>query len=230
MNKYLKFSNYASYFRNRFVKHVKSYSQSAEDLILNNFFKDKNYGVYVDVGANDPKKFNNTYFFYKKGWRGLNIEPNIDKYVKLKKIRKNDVNLNIGVGSLPGKLDFYDFKEDTLSTFSKDIAEDYQKMGHRVKGVKSVEVCRLDSIFDKHLNGKKIDFITIDTEGNDLDVLKSNDWSKYRPSYLVVETLEYKIDDSAKKLNDIFDEYLKSISYMPVIDTGINTIYADSLK
>ncbi|MEI6553260.1 MAG: FkbM family methyltransferase [bacterium] len=227
MKKYLKASNYIDYAKNKLVTYTKSYSQSGEDLILNNFFKYKNTGVYIDIGANDPKKFNNTYFFYKKGWQGINIEPNIKKIALLNKYRRKDLNLNLGAGSERGVMNFYNFKPDTLSTFSEEIAKEYQSMGHTLKQIEKINVLPLKTILEKHLGNRKIDFLTIDTEGHDLDILKSNDWTKYRPTYIIVETLEYKSDDSAKKIDDVFSEYLTSIDYAKAIDTYINTIYYD---
>lgn len=228
MNKYFKISTYNSFIKNYLVKYQKSYSQTGEDLILNNFFKYKKNGVYVDVGANDPKKFNNTYLFYTKGWRGINIEPNIKKIKQLKRSRPQDINLNLGVGESVNELNFYEFKPDTLSTFSNEIANQYQQMGHKLKEVKKVQVLPLKEVFEKYLSSPKIDFMTVDTEGHDLDVLKSNDWTKYRPTYLIIETLEFKNDDSAKKINQIFDKFLADINYVPVIDTYVNTIYKDN--
>lgn len=230
MNKYLKLSSYLNYFKlkiSSFRCCQKSYSQVGEDLILNFLLKNKKNGFYIDVGANDPKRFNNTYFFYKKGWRGINIEPNKKKIKFFNFWRSRDLNLNFGVGTNKGEMTFYNFKEDTLSTFSKLVADDYVGMGHKILNVEKVQILSLKEIFDKFLKEIKIDFLSVDTEGNDLDVLKSNDWSKYRPEFLIVETLEYKKDDSAKKLNVTYDDYLKSINYEKIAETYINTIYRD---
>ena len=64
-------------FRDRHIAgfSVRSYSQEGEDMILRRIFGDKRLGFYVDVGAHDPRRFSNTYYFYKRGWRGINIEP-----------------------------------------------------------------------------------------------------------------------------------------------------------
>jgi FkbM family methyltransferase len=225
MNKYFKIANYIASIKNYVINYTKSYSQSGEDLILNNFFKYKKTGSYIDIGANDHKKFNNTYFFYSRGWRGINIEPNIKKHANLRKKRKEDINLNFGVGQKEGFMDFYEFKPDTLSTFSTKTAKEYEKMGHKITNRKKIMVFPLKDILDKYFKGTEIDFMTIDTEGNDLDVLKSNDWIKYRPTYLIIETLEYRIDNLARKNNKMFDDYLAEINYVPIIDTYINTVY-----
>lgn len=230
MKKYFKVNNYLNYFKDRInnlIKYQKTYSQTGEDLILNVLLKNKKRGFYVDIGANDPKKFNNTFLFYKNGWSGINIEPNTKKIDLFKKIRKRDLNLNFGVGTANGDLNFYIFKENTLSTFSKEVANDYVSMDHKILDVKKIKVLSLKTIFDKYLNGRNIDFLSVDTEGNDLDVLNSNDWNKYRPNFLIIETLEYKNDNSGKKLNDLYDVYLNNLEYEKIADTYINTIYYD---
>ena len=73
------------------------YSQSGEDIIIGNFFQNKNKGFFVDVGAYHPKHYSNTYLLYKNGWRGINIEPNPASIKLFNKYRKNDINLQTGV-------------------------------------------------------------------------------------------------------------------------------------
>lgn len=225
MNKYLNLKAYCRFFEKKLFGWQRIYSQCGEDLILDMLIN-KASGFYVDVGCNDPRHYNNTYYFYKKGWRGLNIEPNSAKLRQFDWMRSNDVNLNLGVSQSGLELDFYNFHEDTLSTFSKEVSDDLQEMGHRLKEIKKIKTLPLAAIFDQYLpNGTSIDFLTIDTEGYDMEVLKSNDWQKYRPNYILLESLEYKRDGSGGKLNSIFDEYLLTIGYEKVADTYLNSIY-----
>ncbi len=228
MNKYLKVGNYLSFIEKKIFGWQRVYSQCGEDLILDAMMN-KPKGFYVDVGSNDPRHYNNTYGFYKKGWRGINVEPNIKKLRAFRWLRHGDLNLNFGVAQASGQADFYSFKEDTLSTFSKDVAEEYKKMGHKLKEVIKVELRPLSKILEDNLaENQEIDFLTIDTEGYDLEVLKSNDWNKYRPNYVVLESLEYKRDGSGKKLNSIYDDYMNSVGYEKVADTFMNSIYKNS--
>ena len=182
----------------------------------------------MDVGSNDPRHFNNTFYFYKLGWRGINIEPNKRKLNQFRLLRPGDLNLNLGIAQKIGIANFYSFEEDTLSTFSKEVSEKYQNMGHTLKKVGQVELQSLCSVFSNYLKpSQEIDFLTIDTEGYDLEVLKSNDWDKYRPHYIVVESLEYERENTGKKLNHIFNTYMNDIGYEIVADTFINSIYKD---
>jgi len=200
-------------------------SQYGEDLIIESLLPFKKNGFYVDVGANHPIKFNNTLLFYKKGWRGLNIEPNPSSIWLFNFLRKRDLNLNLGIGQKNSEMDFYIFKESTLSTFDKTASEEYKRMGHEVKQVMKIPIIPLKEILEKYAGQKEIDILSVDTEGYDLEVLESNDWQKFRPRFLIIETLEYKKDGTGKKLNDIFDPFTESHGYKKVADTYINTIY-----
>jgi hypothetical protein len=88
-----------------------------------------------------------------------------------------------------------------------------------------IPIIPLKKILEKHAGQKEIDILSVDTEGYDLEVLESNDWQKFRPRFLIIETLEYKNDGTGKKLNDIFDTYTEKIGYKKIADTYINTIY-----
>lgn len=200
-------------------------SQCGEDLILETLLSHTKKGFYVDVGANHPIKFNNTLLFYNKGWSGINIEPSSSRMWLFKIFRRRDINLNIGIGKENSEVDFYVFKESTLSTFDKGASEEYQKMGHPLKKVVKIKILPLKDILEKYVPQKQIDILSIDTEGFDMEVLQSNDWEKFRPRFLIIETLEYRNDGTGKKLNEQFDPYMEKIGYVKVGETYINTIY-----
>ncbi len=165
-----------------------SFSQNGEDVIIDKLLKGKKSGFYVDVGAYDPERFSNTKRFYLKGWKGVNIEPNPDNIYKFYKARKRDVNLNVGIGTKEKSFNFYKMFPSTLSTFSKHKAEEYQEEGFALDSISRIRMTSLSKVFRKY-EVKTIDFMSIDTEGYDLDVLKSNDWIKFRPKIVIVETV-----------------------------------------
>lgn len=222
MYKYLNPQKYSERIRKTIKSGTISYSQSGEDLILNIFFRSRRNGFYVDVGANHPSRLNNTYFFYKRGWTGINIEPDPRNFHKLQRARKRDINLNIGIGKNNGKLTFYAMAPSGLSTFSKDTAASYRNMGHKMKRERSIEIMPLSVVLEKHCS-RSIDFLSIDTEGFDKEVLSSNDWTKFRPKFIIIETLKYKKEGFGEKLS--YDEYFSRISYEKIADTYINSIY-----
>lgn len=200
-------------------------SQTGEDLILDILMPKKKNGFYVDIGANSPVRFNNTFLFHSKGWKGINIEPNPSRLWWFKIFRRKDINLNTGIGDKKSEMDFYVFEPNTLSTFDKHSAEEYKKMGHRVKKIIKIPIVPLSEILDAYANGKNIDVLSLDTEGFDMQILESNNWNKYKPNFIILETLEYRTGTSGKKLNNIYDPYMKKLGYHIVADTYINTIY-----
>ena len=205
------------------IRIVRGYSQCGEDLIIEKLLP-KNEGFYVDIGANHPIRSSNTYLFYKKGWRGINIEPNPSMRWLFKLFRDYDINLNIGIGPKKSEIDLYVFKINTLSTFEKKSADEYQKMGYKLKKIIKVPVFPLKDVLEKYSCEREIDLMSIDTEGYDMEVLKSNDWKKFKPKFIILETTEGAKADKCER-NGMFDEYMAKIGYKIVSNTQLNTIY-----
>jgi len=168
-----------------------SWAQEGEDLVLARFLEGKSQGFYVDVGAHHPFRFSNTAFFSQRGWSGINIEPDPDGAALLVRLRPRDVTLNVGVGTISGPLTFHRFDEPALNTFDAALAsERVQTSKYRLRERMEVSVVRLDELLDSYLpEGRAIDFLTVDAEGRDADVLASNDWHRFRPTIIVVEAL-----------------------------------------
>jgi FkbM family methyltransferase len=169
----------------------KSFSQDGEDVVLNSFYENrkKHKGFYVDIGAHHPFRFSNTQYFYKKGWRGINIEPTVHLYKTFKRHRRKDINLNIGISNSPSSLTFYEFNEPALNGFDKELSTKRDSEGkYKIINTREIKVQRLSDVLDKNLpKNKEIDFFNIDVEGLDLDVLHSNNWDKYSPNYILIE-------------------------------------------
>ena len=166
-------------------------------MILRRVFEGKERGFYVDVGAHHPRRFSNTCFFYRKGWHGINIEPNPEAIVTFQKERSRDINLQMGVSSKDGVLTYYLFNDAALNSFSKALADSrLQTSQYRIVGTKEIKVQTLESILRQFVPAAtKIDFLTIDVEGFDLDALQSNDWETFRPTCVLVESLETSLDE-----------------------------------
>ena len=170
-----------------------SFSQYGEDVLLRGFLEERvnnsDYrGFWVDIGAHDPYRFSNTKLFSDIGWRGLNVDAMPDAIEKFAKYRPNDINVNVGVGDTDGDLDYYIFNDYVVNTFSKAFADEVIKNGGELKGIKKVPVVTLKALLDRYLpKDQYIDFMTIDTEGLDIEILKSNDWGKYKPDYILIE-------------------------------------------
>lgn len=160
-------------------------------MIYRSFFERKNYkGFYVDVGAHHPYRFSNTMHFYNNGWKGINIEPTPGAIRLFNIFRKRDINLNLGIAAIAGILPFYCFAEPALNSFSLAYSENRSAATTQYAIVKTipVETIPLSQVFEKYLPpGQQIDFLTIDAEGLDMEVLQSNNWSKYLPLFVMVE-------------------------------------------
>lgn len=159
----------------------KTYAQFGEDTVLLELFKDKNDGRYVDVGAHHPYRYSNTYLLFKKGWHGVNIDPNPHTIALFNKARPNDENICAGVGNA-GVLTYYRFSDPAVNTFTKEEAEKWKgKPFLKFLGTTEVEVKPLSEL----ITGS-VDLFSIDAEGMDLEVLQSYDW-KYSPRVIVIE-------------------------------------------
>ena len=181
-------------------------------------------GFYVDVGTNDPIRFNNTYKFYKQGWRGINIEPDINAYKKIKKIRSKDININIGIDEAKGEIEYYYFVPNTLNTFSKIEADNYISQGYKLIKTEKILVRRLEDVLNQYLPaGVQIDFMSIDTEGFDINVLNSMNISKFKPKFICIECVKHSISGSV--ITNSVQEVLEQYGYSKIYTNGINSIY-----
>jgi len=176
---------------------VRSYSQEGEDMILRRVFEGKKSGFYVDIGAHHPLRFSNTHYFYRRGWRGINVEPNPDSIRAFQSARRRDFNLQVGVSNYAGRLTYYLFDESALNTFDGALVKSrLADTAYKVVGTIEIPVERLDSILEKYLpENTEIDFLSIDVEGLDFAVLNSNDWRLYRPKIVLVEALGKSLED-----------------------------------
>lgn len=195
------------------------YGQNREDLILWAFFKDQEKGFYVDVGAHHPVDDSVTKLFYLKGWRGINVEPQIEQFKLLNNDRKEDINLNIGISDSPGELKLRSYESSGLSTFSEvqkdELSGRIDDPGTSRYKEYSVKVDTLKNIFKKH-KVKKIHFMKVDVEGYEYNVLKGNDWSVFRPEVLCIE---------ADHVHKDWRPILEASNYVFAFFDGLNEYY-----
>lgn len=199
------------------------WSQEGEDIILRRLFENRSSGFYIDIGALHPFRFSNTYYFYRKGWRGINIEANPESIELFEKFRKRDINLNIAVGLKKGKMKYYMFNEPALNTFDEELAKQRDGLNDfKIVNIIEVEMLPLSEILDIYLpKNQKIDFMNIDVEGLDFEVLQSNNWEKYKPEVLLVEIIP------AKSIEEVLEhniyKYLNELGYYILAKT-FNTV------
>jgi FkbM family methyltransferase len=204
--------------------HRTSYAQCGEDMILETIFLNRKNGFYVDIGANNPIIQSNTHYFYKKGWKGINIDANPKSMKYFNKVRKRDANLNIPISDKEELLDYYIFSSSFFNTFSKEQMEVYKDM---LVDTQQLQTQTLENLLNKHLINKEIDFLSIDTEGWDLKVLKSNNWNKYRPKVILIEFLIYENNDGVEKSE--IAKFLTNLGYKYFCSTPCNSFYIDEV-
>ena len=229
INKYLRICNsffkYYFYFFKNFglIKNSKNFSQEGEDLFLIDFFKNKTEGFYVDVGAFHPFRINNTYALYKKGFRGINIDISATSIDFFNFARPDDTNLNMGASNKFENKIFFSKKNLSFhNTFSKSLAES-KIQNEPFKKKYTIECKPLTQIIDDtKFSNKKIDFLNIDAEGHDYEVLQGLDLKKYSPKIICIE-ISPLVDEKNKNYKDtkIF-KYLLENNYK-LIWKGFNS-------
>lgn len=215
------------------IPYTISYSQTGEDIIVDFLVgakKIKDF-TYLDIGANDPVKINNTYKFYEAGYRGVCIEPDPAVYAKLSKKRPRDTCLNIGLaGKAAGNAEFFIMNQAGLNTFSKEEATALEKNNQgKIMKVIQVPLRTVEEVIDEHFGGKSPVFVNIDVEGLDEEILRHFPFHKYRPAIFCVETVNYTDDASSEKRLEIFN-VMTANGYKPFADTYLNTIFIEDRK
>jgi FkbM family methyltransferase len=180
--------------------HNISYSQDGEDIVIAELFKDKLEGFYVDVGAHHPQRFSNTYYFYLKGWSGINIDAMPGSMKIFDDLRSRDINLEIPISDKSEILTYYEFDEPALNSFSLPLSQErITTSNYKIVAETQLKTHTLAEVLDKYLPPKQtIDFLSIDVEGLDYQVVSSNNWDKYKPKVILVEDLELS---SLKNIN-----------------------------
>lgn len=203
-----------------------SWSQEAEDLVLDKYFRRRASGFYVDVGAHHPVRFSNTRLFYLRGWRGINIDAMPGSMTAFERARPRDINLNIGIAAEAGTLTYYRYDDPALNGFvrgSDTIESTRAQRAYRLLGAEDVKVAPLVSVLERHLPpGQAIDFLSVDVEGLDLTVLRSNDWARFRPECVVVELDGLRLDEA---LEDECCVFLQGLDYRLYARTGKSAIF-----
>jgi FkbM family methyltransferase len=203
-----------------------SFSQEGEDLILLRYFNNKKNGLFIDIGAHHPFRFSNTFLLYQQGWTGINVDANPGTKALFDKCRPKDINIEVGVSNKEVYLEYFSFKESALNTFSSELANTYIELGWELKEKIIVQTIPLVNIFETHLkSGTEIDLLTMDIEGYELEALKSNNWSRFRPKLLLIEILDFELENFTE--NSIY-QYLKKTGYNLIAKTKNTVFFQDS--
>ena len=202
------------------TRHKKSfYGQEAEDIALKRIVPRGVNGFYVDVGCFHPIKYNNTYFFYKQGWRGINIDIDPIKIKGFNWVRKEDTNIVRAVSGEKGEIKYWTNGFYSLvNTLEGDARNDEYEYIQ-----KTAQADTLSNIIDStKYKDRQIDLLSIDAEGHDMVVLKSLDMERYQPKVIVFETNAGELKNVLK--SDVY-KYLTALDYDLVNWIGLSLIF-----
>jgi FkbM family methyltransferase len=206
-----------------------SFSQEAEDLVLFEIaqFKNSYNGFYLDVGAHHPFRFSNTAIYYQRGWRGINIDATPESMNEFRKMRPDDINIECAVSSDTRERMFFVYNEPALNGIDCDRSEEFVGTKFKLLRKIPVQTHTLASILQSHIQQlPKPNFLTVDVEGHDLEVLQSNDWNKFRFDWVLCEIQVGSISDLA--YNPVY-KYLSDIGYHLRAFTGRTGIFQASV-
>ncbi len=204
------------------------YSQNGEDFLLWNLFHYKKKGFYVDVGAFDGVHLSNSYSFEQQGWSGICIEAHTAYFKLCNEARSGAICLNVACVS-DDNLKTVRFYTEELGLLSGvkdnrevDVRSRYEKRGLEFKGFNKITVpaSTLNTVLEKYLPADaEIDFISIDVEGTELEVLKGLDLSRFRPRAIVIEA---NTNDQIEAINHLVNRN----GYKEARRLGVNIFFA----
>jgi len=198
-----------------------SYAQNGEDVLLRRLLGIDRPGFYIDVGAAHPVYDSVTKFFALHHWRGINIEPLPGMYELLCRDRPNDINLNIALSRESGRLSFYEVPScDGWSTLSAPLARKLRAAGREVVE-RTLAVRTLAEVCAEHVR-QEIDFLKIDVEEHEAEVIAGGDWRRWRPRVVLVEATA---QNSQTPNHETWEPLLLTADYQFATFDGLNRYY-----
>lgn len=176
--------------QNHYPSYYSSHSQFGEDMITRFLTNDRPFGFYVDIGAHHPIAISNTYHFYLKGWRGIVVDAASGTEELFRLLRPRDLALSLCIGTEDGlDVEYFEFDQSALNTIDPVVAARTVSEGRGVlKGSRKLSTTRLATCLARHApRDTSIDFMSVDLEGLDEDILLSHDWAAWCPNIVILE-------------------------------------------
>lgn len=187
------------------------FSQGGEDIAIDNLLRSEAVkGVFVDIGAYHPVRFSNTFALYLQGWRGINVDGNRDAIEIFNSVRPEDINIHALISDRIETKEFYRFKEGAWNSTNREAVEILRARGREegtLIGTDIMETVPIMRILDQYVENKKFDLLTIDVEGLDIQILRSIDFSRYRPKVIAAEI------GITEWTEEPFQEFIRKIGY-----------------
>ena len=207
---------------------LETYSFEGQDRILWSILRDVESGNYLDIGCNHPIDENNTYLFYKRGWKGVCIDPNTIFAKEYETLRPRDTFINTAISNHSDtSIKFYKNEDNRLSTCDLNTYQKYSEHiehGSNTVIVEEVKTTNINSIIRDHMPNK-LDLLCVDTEGSEYEIIKSLDPNGVRPKVMCIEI---KLVNLAKTAEDELIKHLRSINYSLIAKTPLDSIFVDS--
>jgi len=215
---------YNLYLRHKGYQNRSQYSQWGEDRFILDFFKDLNQGVYFDIGCFHPFMYSNTCLLHKKGWRGINIDINPTSIDLFNIARPKDINLCTTINNEKKIFDvFYDHPFSPVNTIDGKFYNNLKKKFFKNEKKIKVESKSIDEIIKVSKIEKNIDFLNIDIEGKDYEVLTQICIKKINPSLIAIET--HNVDGSEIETFSLIKSYLAENNYYVYKRIGPTTLF-----
>ena len=198
------------YFKNKALKKRKTYSQHLEDLFIDNYFKDKKNGFYLDIGCYHPIKYSNTALLYNKGWQGMNIDMNQTSIDLFNILRKKDINICAAISNENKEaIQYLDHSFSPINTLVKKFSDTAsKKISFNNHSEKKIYTYKFNQIAqEQEIKTKQIDFLNIDAEAHDFEVLEGIDLNIYKIKLICIEMLDFKNTIDEKKFKDYLNKY-----------------------
>ena len=215
---------YNLYFRHKCFLNRAEYSQWGEDLSISEFFKEKKNGIYFDVGCFHPFMYSNTCLLHKKGWRGVNIDINPTSIDLFNIARPNDFNICTTINENLKEFNVYfDHPFSPVNTLDKSYYLNFKSKFFKESSLLKIKSKSIDEILQL-TNIKNVDFLNIDVEGMDLNILVQLVPNKFNPELISIET--HDVDGSKSNDCDKIIEYLNKSGFKQYKRVGPSTLFS----
>lgn len=191
------------------------FGEFGEDIFINRILNNIKHGKYIDVGCYHPYKGSLTATLYNKNWNGINIDLSKTSIDLFNMVRKRDINLNVAISNYNGEISYYE--NSPINQQNSLTKTNNQQTKIKIK-------CQtLNSILEKNIL-QKFDYLNIDVEGSELEVIEGIDLMKYHPSLITIENNNLLLEDYLK---DNVYEKLISCDYVFVNKIGVTNFFLD---
>lgn len=202
-----------------------TFSQYGEDRLIEVLLRPGPWGTYVDVGSHHPHEGSNTYGLYLRGWRGLTIDANPVFAADYVRWRPHEPHLVAGVAEVPGTMTYHVFDHSVYNTLSDQRAADLANDSIVARTTVPVATRPLGEMVDEHLGTTPIDLLSVDCEGLDLEVIRSLDVTRRRPTVIIMEDYARFVSFRTGHGESALHDYLTANNYVPFAQLAFSALY-----